>query len=318
MQDTAALTCGASPGSCAAAPAVARPCRLRRRQRLRGNRRSAGAHQHDGTSCARRTAAPTATRTPSDFAAAAPASAQLVRRADILRRRRHGRGHAGGQRRGRRPAGASRLTLERPRGELRDAVVPGAAPPPVGERVTVSSNAPAGYALSLHRTAFAPRRPAARRLGERAARHAARTAARGRRRRRRADAPAADLLLGNGDRAQRSPGDVWPTAFSFLSPLPALPPGHYTASVTYTVIGALIAAAVLAGALFASQTARAAAARRSHPGHALGGAAAFRGPGGSGPGRAPAGGRPSSPPRRGARRGVCPRSARAASDRPRA
>jgi hypothetical protein len=50
-------------------------------------------------------------------------------------------------------------------------------------------------------------------------------------------APAADLLLGTSTAPSAPTGDVWPTAFSFLSPLTALPPGHYTASVTYTVIG---------------------------------------------------------------------------------
>ena len=32
-------------------------------------------------------------------------------------------------------------------------------------------------------------------------------------------------------------GDVWPTKVGFVSPLPAVVPGHYTAKVTFTVIG---------------------------------------------------------------------------------
>ena len=32
-------------------------------------------------------------------------------------------------------------------------------------------------------------------------------------------------------------GDVWTTNVGFVSPLPVLPSGHYTATLTYTVIG---------------------------------------------------------------------------------
>jgi hypothetical protein len=50
-------------------------------------------------------------------------------------------------------------------------------------------------------------------------------------------APAADLLIGTTSARSATGGDAWPTNVSFTSPLPAVPAGRYTATVTYTVIG---------------------------------------------------------------------------------
>ena len=128
------------------------------------------------------------------------------------------------------------LTLERATVDF-GAVVPGASPAPTGDRVTVSSNGTTGYALSVHRTAFTPRdlplgvsasAPAGTQLALPLANGAVVSVP---------VAPAADLLLGTSTAPSGAGGDVWPTAFSFLSPLASLPPGHYAASVTYTVIG---------------------------------------------------------------------------------
>jgi hypothetical protein len=49
-------------------------------------------------------------------------------------------------------------------------------------------------------------------------------------------APAADLIIGSTTAAAGTSGDVWPLSFGF-APLPAAAPGHYTASLTFTVIG---------------------------------------------------------------------------------
>ena len=38
-------------------------------------------------------------------------------------------------------------------------------------------------------------------------------------------------------RAAAAGGDVWPTTLGFTAPLPSVAPGHYTSTVTYTVIG---------------------------------------------------------------------------------
>ena len=49
-------------------------------------------------------------------------------------------------------------------------------------------------------------------------------------------APAADLLVGTTSAPSAASGDVWPTSLAFTSPLPTLASGHYTATVTFTVI----------------------------------------------------------------------------------
>jgi len=105
-------------------------------------------------------------------------------------------------------------------------VVAGTTPSPISERVTVVSNDTAGYALSVHRSAFTP-----------------------------ADLPlaivtssggslvplpvppVADLLVGSTSAPSAPAGDVWPTSVGFSAPLPAVSPGHYTATLTFTVIG---------------------------------------------------------------------------------
>jgi len=49
--------------------------------------------------------------------------------------------------------------------------------------------------------------------------------------------PAAGLLLGMTSARSAVSGDVWPASVGFASALLAVPPGHYTATVTFTVIG---------------------------------------------------------------------------------
>ena len=49
-------------------------------------------------------------------------------------------------------------------------------------------------------------------------------------------APAADLTLGSTSATAAVGGDLWATRVGFTSPIPAVPAGQYTASVTYTVI----------------------------------------------------------------------------------
>jgi hypothetical protein len=50
-------------------------------------------------------------------------------------------------------------------------------------------------------------------------------------------APAADLLVGTTTARSAAAGDVWDTRLGFVSPLPVVPAGRYTATVTFTVIG---------------------------------------------------------------------------------
>jgi hypothetical protein len=117
-------------------------------------------------------------------------------------------------------------------------VAPGSTPAAVSERVTVTSTDTAGYALTVHRTAFAP---ADLPLGVSA------SAATGTQ----LSAPFAggalvalptssDLLLGTSAARSASGGDGWPTSLAFTAPIPAVAPGQYTATVVYTVIGGTV------------------------------------------------------------------------------
>jgi hypothetical protein len=116
-------------------------------------------------------------------------------------------------------------------------VVSGTTPTPLGERVTVTSNRATGYTLTVHRSAFAPTdlplgisasAPAGGQLNP---------ALNGGTVVPIPVAPAADLLIGTTAAASPAAGDVWPTTIGFTRPLPAVTPGHYSATVTYTVIG---------------------------------------------------------------------------------
>jgi hypothetical protein len=113
----------------------------------------------------------------------------------------------------------------------------GTTPVPVSERVTVNSNNAAGYSLAVHRTAFTPAdlplgvastAPSGGTLGP-ALVGGARAAI--------PIPPAADLLVGTRSAATPAAGDVWPTTLGFTGPLPAVAPGRYSATLTYTLIG---------------------------------------------------------------------------------
>jgi lamin tail-like protein len=113
----------------------------------------------------------------------------------------------------------------------------GETPAPLLEHVTVLSNDGAGYALSVHRTAFTPTDLP---LGMTAA--APTGASVGPALAGGATAPiplaaAGDLVVGTSPARSASAGDVWSSNIGFTSPLPALAAGHYTATVTFTVIG---------------------------------------------------------------------------------
>ena len=116
------------------------------------------------------------------------------------------------------------------------AVFPGDSPAALTDRVTVASTNAAGYSLRVHRTAFTPgdlplglaaTPPAGSQVG---------TALAGGARAALPIAPAADLLIGTTSAPSALSGDNWQTSMAFTSPLPALAPGHYTATVTFTVI----------------------------------------------------------------------------------
>ena len=104
-------------------------------------------------------------------------------------------------------------------------VMPGTTPDPLVEHVTVTSSDSSGYWLTVHRTAFTPADlPLGIGVGSAALAAVPIT-------------PNPDLLLGSSSSVSATAGDVWTTNVGFVSPLPALPSGHYTATLTYTVIG---------------------------------------------------------------------------------
>jgi hypothetical protein len=105
------------------------------------------------------------------------------------------------------------------------AAVPGTSPSPLPEHVTVTSNDASGYSLSVHRTAFTPHDlPLGIGVGSGGLVAVP-------------IAPAPDLALAGTSGPSASGGDTVATSVGFVSPLPAVPAGHYTATLTFTVIG---------------------------------------------------------------------------------
>jgi uncharacterized protein len=128
------------------------------------------------------------------------------------------------------------IALERPNISFGSASS-GDTPAPVSEHVTVSSNHGAGYALTVHRSAFSPAdlplglsatAPSGGQLGGGLTGGSMVAIP---------IAPAPDLLIGTTAAPSAVGGDVWATNVGFVSPLPVVTPGHYTATVTFTAIG---------------------------------------------------------------------------------
>jgi uncharacterized protein len=112
----------------------------------------------------------------------------------------------------------------------------GSTPAQLPENVTVSSNNAAGYSLSVSRTAFAPRdlplalgatAPAGATLAPPLAGGSLVAIP---------IQPAAGLTIGTKDSPTAQSGDVWPARIGFSTPLPLVATGHYTATVTFTAI----------------------------------------------------------------------------------
>jgi len=105
-------------------------------------------------------------------------------------------------------------------------VVAGQTPAAISEGVTVVSNDAAGYALTVHRSAFAP---ADLPLGISSGSGGTLAPI--------PITPVADLLIGTAGAPSSGAGDRWPASVGFTAPIPAVGPGHYTATITFTVIG---------------------------------------------------------------------------------
>jgi lamin tail-like protein len=128
------------------------------------------------------------------------------------------------------------IALERP-GVSFGSASAGDTPTSVSERVTVVSNNAAGYSLTVHRTAFLPTDlplgiagtpPSGGQIGPSLTGGAMAGIP---------IAPAPDLLVGTTSARSAGTGDVWGTSLGFVSPLPVVPAGRYTATVTFTAIG---------------------------------------------------------------------------------
>jgi hypothetical protein len=101
----------------------------------------------------------------------------------------------------------------------------GQTPASLGDKLTVVSNSATGYAVSVHRTVFTPADlPLAVSVSGGALTRIP-------------VAPVADLVLATTSAPSAASGDAWPANFGFATALPVVPPGHYTSTITFTVIG---------------------------------------------------------------------------------
>src|SRR5213082_325426 len=116
------------------------------------------------------------------------------------------------------------IALDHPTLSFPDAV-PGTTPNPLPEHVTVTSNDASGYTLSVHRTTFSPHDlPLGIGVGAGGLVSVP-------------ISPAPDLSLAATNAPSAGGGDTVATSVGFVSPLPVVAPGHYTATLTFTVIG---------------------------------------------------------------------------------
>ena len=105
------------------------------------------------------------------------------------------------------------------------AAVPGTTPSPLPENVTVTSNDSSGYLVTVHWTAFSPHDlPLGIGVGGGGLVPVP-------------IAPASDLQLATASGPSGAGGDAIATSVGFVSPLPVVPAGHYTATLTFTAIG---------------------------------------------------------------------------------
>src|SRR5262249_46365740 len=128
------------------------------------------------------------------------------------------------------------IALERSNVSFGNAVS-GDTPTAVPEHVTVVSNDAAGYSLTAHRSAFVPADLPLGIEGTAPSGGAIGPALTGGVMAPIPIAPATDLLVGSTSARSSGSGDVWATSLGFVSPLPVVAPGHYTATVTFTVLG---------------------------------------------------------------------------------
>jgi hypothetical protein len=127
------------------------------------------------------------------------------------------------------------LALERPSLSF-GSTAAGATPAPVSERVTVLSNNAAGYTLSVQRSAFTPADlPLALRASGAPSGGVLASALAGGSLVPIPIAPS-NLAVGSTSAVGAPAGDVWPTSVGFAGPIPSVAPGRFTATLTFTAI----------------------------------------------------------------------------------
>ncbi len=236
VQGTNALSCGASAGSCSAISSILDFVGYGTAADYEGS--GAAPALSSTTAAARAGAGCTDTNVSSaDFTAAAPAPRNSATAAGSCS------GSPAPSTSATQSAGVDidiqpvlSLTLERPTISF-GAAAAGDTPTAVSERVTVLSNNAGGYALTVHRAAFTPAdlplalsgsAPAGGQIGGALAGGALAAIP---------IAPASDLTIGTSSARSAAAGDVWQTNVGFASAIPALAPGHYSGTLTYTLIG---------------------------------------------------------------------------------
>jgi Lamin Tail Domain len=233
VHDTNALTCGASAGSCSAVASVVdlvgygsatdyegAAAATAGSATLADARAASGCTDTDQNGSDFATAAPTPHNSASAAASCGGAAASVSQDASVDLDVQ------------------SVLTLSLEHASLSfGSAAAGDTPSPLGDRITVSSNGTTGYALTVHRSAFQPVDLALAISGTAPAGGTLGSGLGGGALARIPVAPAADLLVGSTATVSAAGGDVWPASFGFASPLPVVPPGHYSATVTFTVVG---------------------------------------------------------------------------------
>ena len=235
VRDANALPCGAAAGSCSAAASVDDLVGYGSATDFEGNGAAGGLSS--STAAVRNAAGCTDSNDNSaDFTVVAPAPRNAASAAVLCAGSPPPSG--GGSQTAQVDAdvqSALSISLERSSlsfGQVRSGTMPAA----LSEAVTVAGGPATGYSLSAHRTAFTPAdlplglaiaAPAGAQVGPGLAGGA------------RAPLPiasASDLVVGTTSGPSAPAGDTWPATIGFTAPLPAVPAGHYTASVTFTVI----------------------------------------------------------------------------------
>ena len=229
----AALTCGASAGSCSTDPLVEDFVGYGSASDFEGTGSAAGLSNTSAAFRANDGCTDTGDNA-TDFAAATPAPRNTASPAHVC---------AGGPSPG--PSGSVNVdldvtsvlsvSLDRPSLSFGTFTF-GDRPVPLPERVTVSSNDASGYSLVVARSAFAPTdlplalsatAPAGGTLGGPLSGGALVPIP---------ITPATGLTVGTTAAPSAAAGDVWATSIGFSTPLPLVATGRYTATVTFSAL----------------------------------------------------------------------------------